>query len=694
MSWKPAISLLSAALAVAVAGFVLLGPDRGPDGSRPAVEEPEPEATPLRTSRVHAVPGLPRIAASTLRPPMEGPPPSEDPALVDGPLALLPPDTVAVALTPSWSEVVDELGLFELLQRHAGKVASVEDGLAEVGLQLRDFLDPSGLGIDPHGSVVLAWLDVRSPVAVFGASLTDPALFEQALYLIEGAAEAAGPGLRTEEMGDAMVTIEATELPKVAVVRRGGQVYLLVATGWLASVETAVAQLVWQDPNDALPLTETWRRTMAPIRGKQGFGFVNLPAIHAQTRMILEDELARKEGAYPEEERPKYVNRQMDEIRGASQLSEGILGGMQGLGAGVFLANGRVELDARLALGAGTLADRLLRNRPGLSHLQRALTSEPVFVLDGAMNAAALQELIRLFSSAVGADLDQALAVFKGFSGIEGNPLDLLSGEAGIAMFAPSADDPQWGLVLTLGVTDADVAADIVDRVATLGSLAGGVTTDPDIGGIAFDVPGWRKLYVAQADGAVIATSDLSALDRLRSGGGSLATLMERQELGPLVGSGGDAGALLWNFSALESSFEAPSREYYAPPPNPEGTQALTEAVALGERIAEVDFKADVALAEQRRTLVGLLGTLAAAGRYEGQAIAIRGGWYFETPTARDLVAAIVDSAVALDDIRSRRDLELSELYARQADIAAKNMNKRLESTESAPEPPEMLRRR
>lgn len=644
-----------------------------PDSPREA-PAPAPEAEDTNDIiQLKPLPPIPRVHAGALRAVLAAPPVLEAPEILDGPLVLLPPDTVALLAVPSWSAFADRVGLGDLLMEHQWRLAKLDDALGEAGLSIHDLVDPSGIGVDPSGSMFIATLDVRAPVVVVGARLLDAGAFERALgFVMSAAAEHGGHGFRTEEMGEAIVTIEGGERPQVAFIRRGGMVYLLGCESWSGDLEMAVAQIAWQDPEQGLLTTDAWLKTMGQVRGRDGFAFVNFPAINVQTRMAMQRSMAETETMWEGQEHTEWADEMVARQQASGTLAEASLGSFGGFGAGIELASGRLEVDARLDMGPGTLFAGMLRNRTSHSTLQRALSEQPAFLMDGALNPAALRQLMALFFAVGGQDFEQAMTIAGPSMGLEGDPFDQLSGELGIAMTAPRDGEPLWGATVVLGIVDAEAADEALSRLTTLGEMTGLIKRDPDVDAMVFEVPAWRTLYVARAGQAIVATSDVAVLDRLRGGySTSPASWKARPEVSALAGSIGDAGALLWDFSALDDSIR--DMGYYEEPPVPEGASADDRALAdIQRRMTDARRDTDAAVATHGQELLRLLGTIVGTARVEGSSLSMRGAWVYEASSTRELLARIAEHATAIDDAEDTRNAVLDPLYEEQRAILSR----------------------
>lgn len=645
----------------------------------PDAPEPAPSLRPLQP--------IPRVHAGALRAVLAAPPVLEAPEVLDGPLQLLPPDTVAVLAVPSWSTLVEKVGLRDLLAAHQWRLSEMDEKLGQAGLSLYDLLDPSSLGIDPTGSLVLAWLDTRATVMVIGARLQDPAAFESTLAVllgagprgdegdgvdgvdgVEGSDSAGGPGgrgFRTEEMGEALVTIQEGDSPEFAFVRRGGMVYLLGREGWNADLETAAAQLAWQDPEQGLPTTDAWLRSMAQVRGRDGFAFVNLPAITGQARLSLEESQTRSED-WPDGEEPEWAVQVREREQAVSNLAEGVLGSFGGLAAGFELAGGRVEMDARVDLGAETLLGSFLRNRGTHSHLQRALEQQPVFLMDGAVDPAALRQLVGLFFGIAGQDFEQAMTIAGPAMGFDGDPFAQLSGELGVAVMAPNDEDPAWGVTVVLGIVDTEAADEAVRRLGVLGQMTGMVTYDEGMEALRVEVPAWRSLTVGRADKALVATSDLRVLERLRGGySTSPSSWGARPEVSALAGSLGDAGVILWDFKGIKPSLEE-GNHVYTPTVSEGQTESQRALDDIARRMREEQEQTREVIATNQSQLLDLLGTLVATARAEGPSLSIRGAWVYGAANARELGTRLAGHAAAISDAEELREKAMAPLYEEQ----------------------------
>lgn len=668
--------LIAALFAVAVAAFV--GEFLFDQPPVPNVPAAEPDPAVGQRAPASPMGEDPRVTppprASNVTPGRVRAAPRPDPAIeameAGWAVELLPANTAVVMWTWDLAALVGTLGGVGVLDAYGDVLQEAEDELAEVGLQLRDLLEPSGVGMDPAAPVATAVIGLDEPIVVLSGRIADAELLESAIDTFTASVP---QPFRQEPMNDAAVTVEDRDHPRMAFLRRGGHLYVLIADSSRADVLQAAAQIAWQEPEEGLSTTPIWATSQEGVRGDAGRLFVNGPAVYAEGLAAMQQELREaREMWESNESENEWAERYVAGIESRIAFFEATFGGLGGIGAGLTLEDGRFAVDGKVGFAPETLLATLFKNRTRTSPLQRALDEPPSLLVDGALDRAGIRRIAELFAATVGLDLEDGLAALRAFGGFDGDPLDMLTGEIGVAVTArPTATDTVWQVTVTLGVADAEIAQVLIDRLGGLAKLAGLVQSDEDTGGIRMEVPHWRTLHLALAQGAVVMTTELDVFQRLSDGTDHLPRAFERTDLMQLTGTVGDIGMFLLDFDLFEQSRYSGMLKLPETAARADLQGPAHELMELNARLMDIEHEYDKRERTFTRSLLTMVGTLALAGRYDGDAIAIRGGLYVEAGSAQDFVLGMADGLAGLTRLDTERRAMLEPLWQRRSELNA-----------------------
>lgn len=643
----------------------------------------DPPAEPAETT-AHRPADRPRHTGSVdpfmqpVNPLIETPAPPERPAAADveDALSLLPPDTTLVLWTNDFAAAMNTLDIASVLREHAAALSEAEEELAEVGLTLMDFVDPTGVGIDPAAPVALAVLGLQMQTGLLAARISDANALRSTIATFIASLDRP---FKNEVMDDAEVWIEAGDSPQLSFVIRGGQLFVLASMEWMGDVSTATLQIAYQEEDSGLPTTEAWQSMISQLHEGYAWGFVNMPAILAQVQAELDKSLAGQRAVFgTTDETNEWMVTELSRLEGKSSLANGFLGSINAIGGSLDLDGTRVVGNIQVALAQDSLLRGLVQNRSGYSALQKALDEMPLFLLDGKMDRAAMRRLTGLFASSVGADLEKGLMMVKTFGSLEGDLFDVLSGEIGIAVGVDDIQkkDPIWTFTMTVGVADVESAQTLIDRLGGLATLAGVVDHDEATGGVKFNSGFWRTLHLALVNDTVVLTTEPDFMARLSRGGTHLSQAIERPDLSQLMGGTNNAGSMLLDFMTFAPGFRT---WHFEPAPiagngTPESNEVAKEINALNAELFAYRKERD----EEEKSLGGamleLIGTLAIVGRMNGGTLEIDGGLYHNAPTARDLVKTFAASVVAMkqanDAFRKREEPLETRLFEAQQKLS------------------------
>ncbi len=621
------------------------------------------------------------------------------PALLEaGALRLLPPDTLFVMGLGDPLGVMDDLGRERVVARFPQEYGELSAGVREA--TGHDLLDPGQwprIGIDPHGPMGFAWLDLGDETFAFFVTLTDAAALEA--FLTQMSAKDGHP-LSAETVGDARI-LHPPRDPELQLVLRSGQAVLVISDEGGPEAIAAARRVALQDADESLAAQDGFRGAMDAL----AFGAAG--ALWLDARRLLETLLAAEEAAPVRWEQQEYdrgrneglpadilaaLREQLsEERRWRDEYEQRRLGQRALLDALVASAGSLtlgVELDAR-ALRLRSVADlprtsllgRLVRPGDGVPLLVRALGDVPVYLGTARFDMDAVLDAIELLVAADGGDMAEVRRDFREELGLDFDQ-DLVAafdGELGIAFTGGfgAASDPvaffqALGGALVLGVRDEGKARALVERLVAEPDLAQLVARTPD-GGWRIDVPFWRPLHLALAGGALILTTDEGFVGRARSGAaGPWFAASAGSPVGALLRDDRAAAVYVADLSVMKlwvGSLRA-GMVAGATAPLPEPAPGAAEPSAKERQIRRTMAELDSAIQERSESmerartaamerLIGLIGTTVFVGRVEGDRLASCGAQFVGADSLAGFGEGLVSSIVAL----ARSDEEESALW-------------------------------
>jgi hypothetical protein len=616
-------------------------------------------------------------------------------------LSLLPADTLFVAAVADPAGALDTFGRARMVERFR---AEYDEAAAAVKAATgHDLLDPATwpqIGVDPHGPLGFAWLDLADETFAVFATLTDAAALES--FLVRVGAREQDPVTATA-VGAARV-LRTTQGGHFRLVLRDGQAVLIFSGEGDEVAEAAARTVAQQGPADSLAASAAFRGALDGLAfGTAGALWLDLRRVFELVTTTLDDraevswwqmelDRARNEGraddvAYfrsrLDEERETHADRlARRELQRAFLMD--LAASTGSLAVGVELGRREVRLRAVADLPRDSLLGRLIRPGDGVPLLVRALGERPLHLSHARLDLDAALALFERFLAADGEDLDEGRRALRAELGLDldHDIVAAFDGELGVAVTGaiPSRSDGgtvDWsglGGALVAGVRDEGKARALLERTLGRAELSALATRTPT-GGFRVAVPFWRTLHVEIAGGALLVTTDEGFVARARTGAaGAWLSGLGTEGLGALLRDDRAAGTYVADLSLFASwllAFEGgfgggPMAELVEGlggpgevPLSPESRRIADEIAALERSIREQEEATQRQQADATKRLVELFGTTAKTGRVEGDRVATCGGLYVAADSLEAFGEGLVANLVAL----AKTDEQRSQLW-------------------------------
>jgi hypothetical protein len=509
---------------------------------------------------------------------------------VEAPTDLLPADVPLLAEAGDPAAVlahIRRLDKFPEFQSARSQMTS------EIGV---DLLDPEAwqqIGLDRHGPVGAALLDIEAEGFVAYASLTDARVFGS---FIERMVERIGQRdeLSSAEVGHALVYRLGDE---VSVVLRENVAMLVFVDDPERAPRDYVATIATIDPREALSHEKSFvwaREQIEPA--DDGMMFIQPAGLLAQfEREMLgrdsdyglryaQDELDRARSVGDPPERIKELEQRVEEERrwkreretqqaGEKELIRAVFGPIQAFVAGGELRDDGISAHARVLLPGDGLLARVFVPMDVESPLLRALDQPPLMALDGRADMQALMQLIEMAARADGENLQELNAQLRDATGVDGllDVLPLLTGAGGFVLTQMHEPDVKrmydaeknLGLAAYVAVTDPERVRKLLDgllRSKRVPELSRAKRGD----GWLLSVPNWHEVSLTLVGDRLVASTDIKLADRIRDARpGSQAELLADPQH-PLRGSAPTPALRLyqrWLWLAAGDMYESPKRD-------------------------------------------------------------------------------------------------------------------------------------
>lgn len=475
------------------------------------------------------------------------------PALVHArALELLPRDTLFVLAAHDPQTLLDQMGYGHIAARHPELMKRAMS--AAVDVVGANILEPGNLpeiGLDPHGSWGLAWLDARHERVAFFAPLVHEERFATLLYRLAAHAEM---DISKAVQGQGTV-FWARGHSEVAVLIRDRMAFLVISDHGAEDALEAARFMATLQPSGSLAHEARYQAAMERLRfGHEAAGYLDVGALvrmaGAAADNADDDDRSREyveqlrqevaeleaqgqaEGDIAERkamlrEQVEWLERRDKERKMRARLVERLFGKSAVLAFGMDVDRRAVRSKLVLDLPEDSLLRATLRPARETPVLLEALTSPPMFLIDGTVDPTAVQELVRGLAGSDAEDLDEAKSDLARLLGIDidRDVLPLVAGEAGFAVTGEldTSASEEEDLFRSVDVHGVIRVADPARARALLAQIAARLhLAQKDEGGQAFlviPIPGFKPVRVAVVGSYLAASTEPDFLARLAGKG-------------------------------------------------------------------------------------------------------------------------------------------------------------------------------
>jgi hypothetical protein len=461
---------------------------------------------------------------------------------VEAPTDLLPADVSALAEAGHPAAVLAHL-------RRLDKFPEFQTVHAEMSSTLGvDLLDPEAwqkIGLDRHGPVGIALLDVEAEGVAVYASLTDERMFGD---FVERMVERNGgrDALSSADVGNALVYRIGED--SSVILRENVAMFVFVSHPERAPRDYA-ATIATIDPREALSHTKTfaWAREQVET-ADDGLIFVEPTGLILQFEREMggsssdygiryaQDELTRARSAGESAQRIKELEARVEEERrwqleretrdaAERELVRALFGPIEAFVAAGELRDDGISAHARMLIPGDGLLARLFVPMDVESPLLRALDQPPMVALEGRADMQVLLQLVEVLVRADGENLQEVNTQVRDATGIDMlvDVLPLLTGTGGFVLTQMHEPDikhmydaeKNLGLAAYVGVTDPDKLRKLFDvllRSKRMPELSRAKRGD----GWVLAVPEWHEVSLTLVGDRLVASTDSKLADRIR----------------------------------------------------------------------------------------------------------------------------------------------------------------------------------
>lgn len=512
------------------------------------------------------------------------------------PLPVKTPTDLLPAEVPVMAEALDPaavLANIRALDKFPQFQSLRSEMVSAIGIDLLDAEAWQRIGIDRHGAVGIALLDIEAEGFVAYATVSDPRALGD---FIEGLADRVGQRdeLSSAEVGRALVYRFGDEL---SVVMREGVAMLVFVEHPDRAPRDFVATIATIDPREALSHSKTfmWAREQVDV-ADDGLIFVDPADLVAQIEREMvgtdsdygvryaQDALdsARQRGEPVEqirelekrlEEERKWQREREVREAGERELVRSLFGPIEAFVAAGELRGDSISGHARMLVPGDGLLARLFVPTDAESPLLRALDEPPLVAVDGRADMQVLLQLVDLMARSEGESLQEVSSEIRDHTGIDPlvDVVPLLTGTGGFMLTQTHElttknmydAKKNLGLAAYVEVTDPDRVRSMLDalmrskRVPELGRAKRG-------DGWVLSVPEWHDVALALVGNRLVASTDTKLADRIRDArpGSQADALADPGH--PLRGSAPTPALRMYQrftWLAAESAYASPERD-------------------------------------------------------------------------------------------------------------------------------------
>lgn len=517
-----------------------------------------------------------------------------EPLPVEAPTDLLPAD---VSVLVEAGDPAAVLAHIRRLDKFAEFQSFRSEASGELGV---DLLDPEAwqrIGLDRHGPVGFALLDIEAQGFAVYASLTDMRAFGDFIErMAERMADRSGQRdtMSSAEVGLGFVYRLGEEL---SVILREDVAMLVFVDRPERAARDYAATIATIDPREALSHSKTfaWAREQVEV-ADDGLLFVDARNVLAQIEREMadsnsdygiryaQDELDRARSVGDSAERIKELEQRVEEERrwqleregrqaGARELVRALFGPIEAFVAAGELRDDAIAAHARLLIPSDGLLARVFMPIDVESPLLRALDQPPLAAVDGRVDMQVFLQLVELLARTEGESLQDLNTQMQAASGIDmlADVIPLLTGTGGFMLtqlHEPAVKrmydaDKNLGLAAYVAVTDPERVRKLIDallRSKRVPELRRQTRGD----GWVLAVPDWHEVSITLAGDRLVVSTDSKLADRIRDArpGTQAETLADAGH--PLRGRAPTPALRLyqrWQWLVARKPYESPKRD-------------------------------------------------------------------------------------------------------------------------------------
>jgi hypothetical protein len=465
-----------------------------------------------------------------------------EPLPVEAPTDLLPEDVPVLVEVGDTSAVLAHIRRLDKFPEFQSVHSQMS---AELGV---DLLDPEAwqqIGLDRHGPVGFAMLDIEAQGWLAYASLTDARAFGQ---FIERLADRNGERdtMSSAEVGHAFVYRLGEEAS--VILRENVAMFVFVDRPERVGRDY-VATIATLDPREALSHSKkfAWAREQVEV-ADDGLVFVNASGLFAQIEREIasndseygtryaQEELDRARSRGESAERIKELEQRVEEERvwqleraarqtGERELARAVFGPIEAFVLAGELRDESISAHARMLIPGEGLLARMFVPMDVESPLLSAVDQPPLTVVDGRVDMQSFLQLVELLARTEGEELQDINAQGRDAMGVDllADVIPLLTGTGGVMVTQMQELDVKhmydgeknFGLAAYVGVSDPERVRKLLDgllrskRVPELSRQARG-------DGWVVAVPDWHDVVLTLVGDRLVASTDPKLAERIR----------------------------------------------------------------------------------------------------------------------------------------------------------------------------------
>ena len=462
----------------------------------------------------------------------------------------LAPDTPIVIVATDPQSLLNRLGREALTKKFANYY---EKGVAEVAQTIgHNILDPKNLpevGIDPTAPVGFALVKISRPVGVFFFGLSDADKFKTSLYSVAGRVN---EKMEPHVVGDSMVICPRND-EEVCFILKGNIAFVHFAD--MSDEKALESAMAFAARTADLPSLGTDEGFMATIKalkyGKDAAVYVSMSGLLKGVLGVengwAKDSLDNAKNQlekYKKEENQTEVKYWEGRVKDAEEWYEkdikrqakqqemlkALMGGLEGMVMGASLEDRSIKLKSYTELPPDSPWSKIALGVEGISPLVTFLPKTPLYMAHAKVN---IEEYLKMLEPIIGAEgisMEQMREMFKVATelDLDQDVLATLSGEIGFAISGDLSrfdDSEKAGFMALdgytfLGLADSGKMAALMTSLSANPILSDFLRPAGD-GKWQVIVPEWKTVDIALLDKYLVASTDPTFIESMRTGKGT-----------------------------------------------------------------------------------------------------------------------------------------------------------------------------